>query len=377
MSLTSGKEVSAKGKKLFSRHTHYCADSVEFCPIEGYQEYLAVGTYQLDSSNKTEDEGVYEAKLESGQQAEGTSPEPKNQRLGRLYLEYITQEKTLCVIQEIEMAAILDMKWCHHTFQGKAMLGVVNATGELLLFSLNDNDEKNKQLELKCKYVIDEDCLALSLDWSTGKMETSSPSIVISDSKGKISVVQLTENGELVQSQRFSAHNFEAWISAFDYWAPNMILTGGDDCKLKMFDIRSGDAMQIYCKKHDMGVTSLHSSSHKEHLIASGSYDENVSLWDGRHMKRPLTTVGMGGGVWRLKWEPHGKDLLLCACMHNGFHVLSTQDITSNDPKIVVSFEDHQSLAYGVDWYHGQDIEENIVASGSFYDKLLCLWAFE
>lgn len=31
--------------------TEYSADSVEWCPHEGYQEVLLCGTYQLDQSN--------------------------------------------------------------------------------------------------------------------------------------------------------------------------------------------------------------------------------------------------------------------------------------------------------------------------------------
>lgn len=39
-------------------------------------------------------------------------------------------------------------------------------------------------------------------------------------------------------------------------------------------------------------------------------------------MAQSLCEVGVGGGVWRLKWHPIDKSLLLAACMHNGCSVL-------------------------------------------------------
>lgn len=39
-------------------------------------------------------------------------------------------------------------------------------------------------------------------------------------------------------------------------------------------------------------------------------------------MKQPLSVSSLGGGVWRVKWEPFQANRILTASMHNGFHIL-------------------------------------------------------
>nr|XP_045600588.1 diphthine methyltransferase-like [Procambarus clarkii]XP_045600596.1 diphthine methyltransferase-like [Procambarus clarkii] len=360
-------------RKLFSWDTQYSADSTEFCPVSPYEDYLAVGTYQLADPEKILevcDHGNPSDRVESKL---NSSDVPKK-RLGRLYLKQMTEDKDLLLVQQVDMPAILDMKWCHHKIHGDPILAIVNALGELLLFKLETVTDGTVKLSFWIKYKInEEDTLALSLDWSTRKILSETPSIAVSDSKGKISLFQLC-NEKLILIQRFLAHEFEAWITAFDYWNPCTIYTGGDDCKFRRFDVRVNPASPVSTSNaHNAGVTSIHSSVKSEYVLASGSYDEIVHLWDTRKLKTPVSSVSLGGGIWRLKWEPHGRPLLLAACMHNGYHVINN---SVSDMQIFASFKEHESLAYGVDWWAESTDLRNVIASASFYDHLLCLWEF-
>lgn len=69
--------------------------------------------------------------------------------------------------------------------------------------------------------------------------------------------------------------------------------------------------------------------------------------------------------MWRLKW--HG-ELVLAACMHRGFVIVK---IDGEEVEVVEEYVQHESLAYGADWYRG---EGSWVATCSFYDKALHVW---
>ncbi|XP_023253417.1 diphthine methyltransferase [Seriola lalandi dorsalis] len=317
--------------------TEQSADTVEWCPVSPNHNILVCGTYQLQKGAGVED----------------VTPS----RTGRLYLFDFRREGSmsppLTELQRIDTAAILDMKWCHVPVSGKALLGTAAATGELQLYSMSDGQEGSCSLQTLSSLEVGAERLALSLDWSTGRMDSSDVRVVCSDSAGCVSVVSLAE-GALTTLSQWKAHDFEAWISAFSYWDTQLIYSGGDDCKLKGWDLRVGPSCPtVTSKRHSMGVCSIQSNPHREHIVATGSYDEQVLLWDGRNMRQPLSESAMGGGVWRLKWHPTHQHLLLAACMHNDFHILHCQQALEGSGgacPVVASYILHNSLAYGADW---------------------------
>ncbi|XP_072563933.1 diphthine methyltransferase isoform X2 [Paramormyrops kingsleyae] len=320
--------------------TELSADAVEWCPVPPWHDVLACGTYQL-------------LKPPEGVDVESAVPS----RIGRLYLFQFHEDGLHCPplteIQRIDTSAILDIKWCHVPVLERPLLGMATASGELQLWKLTDTQDGPSGLEMTSCMELGPDRLALSLDWSTGRGDSSDVRVVSSDSTGGISVLALGE-GSLAKLSQWKAHDFEAWISAFSYWDTQLLYSGGDDCKLKGWDLRIGPSCPTFTSQgHSMGVCSIHSNPHREHILATGSYDEQMLLWDGRNMKRPLAETLLGGGVWRLKWHPTQEHLLLAACMHNDFHILHCQQALegSGEPcSVLASYILHNSLAYGADW---------------------------
>ena len=39
-------------------------------------------------------------------------------------------------------------------------------------------------------------------------------------------------------------------------------------------------------------------------------------------MRSPVAETELGGGVWRIKWDPVDANYILTATMYNGFHVV-------------------------------------------------------
>ncbi|CAD7698740.1 unnamed protein product [Ostreobium quekettii] len=160
-----------------------------------------------------------------------------------------------------------------------------------------------------------------------------------------------------------------------------VLYSGADDCCMKGWDERIDSRTPIFMnrKEHSAGVCSIQCSYFSEHVLATGSYDEHLRIWDLRNVAKPVTAkkASLQGGVWRVKWHPRKRDLILAACMHNGFRVVSAG---SNELRTVEHYTAHKSLAYGADWSWQKAHNSGslgLVATCSFYDCLLHIWSVQ
>ena len=338
--------------------TTYTADCVDFCPIDNYYNYLLVGTYQLTQQNSED--------IENQQQ----------ERIGKLYLFTIEEKSFLKLKQELKMAGILDAKWCHYRISDNSIIyvAIVNAEGKLLIYEF---DETEENLKLRREINVANTSLALHVDWCRTLACIDNACLTITDAVGNIHIYCFINN-EFEFKQIIKAHNYEAWIAVFNFSNSSIVYSGGDDSKFCGFDLRkSSQNCNIFInKEHNAGVTSIEPCFKDENYLYTGSYDEILRLWDTRNMKNSVTDTKIGGGLWRLRSHYNkGNPLLLASCMHEGFKIVNGDP--TKPTKILATYDEHQSLAYGADWIKEPDVKGfHTIASVSFYDHLLCLWTF-
>ncbi|KAJ3354861.1 Diphthine methyltransferase [Allomyces javanicus] len=335
--------------------TEYSADSVETCPSQ--PTTVALGTYQL--RKKPGDDGSVE------------NAKPAD-RLGRLVL-YTASPAGLKETQRVDMPAILDMKWGAAVGPHRALetLAIANSVGQVQFWQLAAASSlAEPQLAHLFTFSLDDPTtLCLSLDWANRlpRYHAADANIAVSLSTGAVTILHCTATGATATTE-FAAHDFEAWITA--YADPTTLVTGGDDMLLKLWDTRTDMTSPIFTsRKHEAGVCSAQAHPTKDHILATGSYDEHVLIWDRRAMRRPVHDVHVGGGAWRIKWHPHDEGRMVVAGMHAGFFVVDVD--AAGGATITHSYTKQESLAYGVDWCLPGGSH---VASCSFYDHALHFW---
>jgi len=284
-------------------------------------------------------------------------------------------------VETINTPAIFDLKWSYQKINYTGYLGMADAVGNVTIYELSSSE-----LEYNLKKVVSTENttyeLCCSLDWAN--RITNIPKIVVSRSNGYISLYEFGDN-DLKQLNHWKAHSLEAWVASFDQWNPNVLYTGADDCLFKGFDTRIGTSTAIFTnKQHDAGVCSIQVNPNDETILATGSYDTYLNIWDKRNLKKPLIHYCTDGGVWKVKWhpEPEMKYYIGAACMYNGFHIynIDLNSVESNEGITeICSYTKHESIAYGIDWcrYRNSILNKQIVGTCSFYDHLFHLWEME
>lgn len=220
--------------------TEYSACSLEFHP--SIPSLFAVGLYQVVD--------------EAGE---------SYTRKGRILLLENTGS-SIELVQSIDCDAVLDLKWDSN------FLFAATSTGFLLHYAL-EIDPTPKLVIVKSSSLCSSLCLALDLD---------SSNILTSFSNGSI---QLIDRESDTSISKIDAHLNEVWSCAISKSNPNIFYSGSDDMIWKHWDKRTNQLL-LGNTSHEAGVTVISCHPSDMNLIATGSYDEYIRIWDVRMIKK-------------------------------------------------------------------------------------------
>jgi len=207
--------------------------------------------------------------------------------------------------------------------------------------------------------------MATCLDWR------ADGTLAVSAADGSFRVVREETSSVEVVDAIEGAHDLEMWAVAFDLARADVLYTGADDCAFKVWDLRDASRATVVNRKtHGAGVTCVSPSPHDDTIIATGSYDDHVRLWDVRALKSPVSELNVGGGVWRCRWHPTRR-ALACAAMGGGAALVDAND---NALRLDYTYAEHGSIVYGADWMRVND-EKEVLVTCSFYDKMVRCWS--
>ena len=247
--------------------------------------------------------------------------------------------------------AIFELKWAPALtggIHGAPALAQADAGGFVSIYEIHplvEGDEGGTSFELV--EVASVQCgggglgMATCVDWSPLISDGEDDSIdyfrssrlAVVGADGGARLLARRESGELeVFDERESAHDLEAWAVAWAHpksvLGGDFIFTGADDAAFKGWDLRGGlDASSpafVNRRAHGAGVTCISPSPHDPNVVATGSYDDRVRLWDARMFVKPVEmcdAMDVGGGAWRLRWHPERR-ALACAAMGGGVAIV-------------------------------------------------------
>lgn len=350
--------------------------ALQFHPVD--TSLLVLGTYKLEEMTKT-----------------------RHGSLDFYRFDQETSSLSLVASHSTPDSSILDVKI---NTADPYLIATAQSTGSAILWRIDPNTLGVKAKK-ECQLSEDTEVLVLSLAFSPQDPNQFSATF----SNGEVAVCSITDNGSAAKLQGYTsnevtteAHSLEAWISAFGSSQQNLgnvLFSGGDDAILRAHDIRissqgpSDEDTTIFKTRniHGAGITSIlppgtlpttgtNGWSSSGHDLWTGGYDDDLKSVDLRMLDGQLTpyyvprvnsSLGLGGGVWKLIPSPISDKLLAC-CMYGGARVLQPLPADEFTPARVLETitEGHESMVYGGDWR----ADGQYIATCSFYDKVIQVW---
>lgn len=145
------------------------------------------------------------------------------------------------------------------------------------------------------------------------------------------------DNRNLDALRTFSKHTAVVGDVCWNWHNENILASVGDDRRLMLWDMR-GDAddspiANIEAHKGEINCVSFNPAN--DFMIATGSSDHTVALWDTRNLKNSMHILeGHTGDILQIQWSPHDESVLASASGDRRINVWDLSRIgTEQDPE--------------------------------------------
>ncbi|EAN32465.1 WD domain G-beta repeat protein [Theileria parva strain Muguga] len=172
----------------------------------------------------------------------------------------------------------------------------------------------------------------------------------------------VVRNSEVIN---WRACKFQTWTSSFHPENSNLILTGSDDSKVRLFDLRSGFDQIDSFSCHESGVTTIQFLPQSTNLFYTGGFDKVLVKYDFRKLVTHVESLKTTTPIWYLDFITY-KNGTLESLHVSGCHDGSALYNTSGE--LISTFKPPNCLIYSTSHVK---LSSTLLTSCDFYNKSL------
>ncbi|ODQ65022.1 WD40 repeat-like protein [Nadsonia fulvescens var. elongata DSM 6958] len=263
---------------------------------------------------------------------------------------YKVSDSKIEIIQRIEHDA--DVNIARYMPQNPDILATFSASGNVYIFDrtkypLQPNNTFKSDISLE--YHETE---GFGLAWNSYDKGT----LLTGDNNGKIALWDLNQYKEGVSTLAPSSHCSKLHSGSINdlQWHnfnSNTFGSVSDDGTLKISDKRQlssstfSPSSSIIAHKGEI-VTTLSFNPENPYLVATGSADTTIRLWDTRYLSDncPVTTLnGHTKDITRLEWSPHDSTILASSSLDSNVNLWDVS-MTGEEPRVYVDNHSTSSM---------------------------------
>jgi len=181
----------------------------------------------------------------------------------------------------------------------------------------------------------------------------------------------------------FTGHTSVVEDVAFHLHHANLFGSVGDDAKLMLWDLRDNkyDKAKYVVDAHTKEINCLSFNPFSEYIIATGSADKTVALWDMRSLKTKLHSLeGHSEEVYQVAWSPFNETILASASSDRRLNVWdlskigeeqSPEDAEDGPPELLFIHGGHTAKVADFAW----NANDPWVICSVAEDNVLQVWA--